>query len=343
MDATVLGAGVFGLCAAYALAQRGLRVRVVDSGGVAAGSSGGIVGALAPHVPERWNPKKAHQFDSLIAAEAYWSGVAEISGMETGYARLGRLQPVADDAALGLAQARAEESRTLWQGKAEWRVIRAADAGDFAPVSPSGYLIHDTLTARLHPRLACAALATAVERLGGEITNEAEVQGVVVHATGWQGLLELSEAFEKPVGAGVKGQAALLEYMAGQVPQLFADGVHIVPHADGTVAIGSTSEREFSDGAATDEQLDDLVSRAIRICPALKGAPVLERWAGVRPRAKTRSPMVGAWPDRPGHYVANGGFKIGFAMAPVVAGLLADLIVDDKDGIPDGFRVEASL
>ena len=54
-DVTVLGAGIFGLSIAWALTQKGAHVRVIDPQGVAAGSSGGVVGALAPHVPEQWN------------------------------------------------------------------------------------------------------------------------------------------------------------------------------------------------------------------------------------------------------------------------------------------------
>ncbi|MDG1068243.1 MAG: FAD-dependent oxidoreductase, partial [Sulfitobacter sp.] len=40
---------------------------------------------------------------------------------------------------------------------------------------------------------------------------------------------------------------------------------------------------------------------------------------------------------------ANGGFKIGFGMAPKVAQVMADLLLDAKDTIPKGFRVEDSL
>ena len=77
--------------------------------------------------------------------------------------------------------------------------------------------------------------------------------------------------------------------------------------------------------------------------PALAEAPVIARWAGVRPRARSRAPMLGAWPDRPGHFIANGGFKIGFGMAPKVAQVMADLVLEGLAEIPDGFRVEASL
>ena len=51
-EVTIRGAGIFGLSIAWECARRGTKVTVVDPHGVAAGSSGGIVGALAPHVPE---------------------------------------------------------------------------------------------------------------------------------------------------------------------------------------------------------------------------------------------------------------------------------------------------
>ena len=50
--------------------------------------------------------------------------------------------------------------------------------------------------------------------------------------------------------------------------------------------------------------------------------------------------MLGAWPGRAGHFVANGGFKIGFGMAPKVAEVMADLVLEGRDGVPAGFRVE---
>ena len=127
------------------------------------------------------------------------------------------------------------------------------------------------------------------------------------------------------------------------MPQLYADGLHIIPHADGTVAIGSTSERSFEHPNDTDAQLDDVIARATAAVPVLQQAEVIERWAGVRPRAKSRAPMLGAWPQRPEHYIANGGFKIGFGMAPKVSQVMADLLLDGKDHIPPGFRVEDNL
>ncbi|MDP2519930.1 NAD(P)/FAD-dependent oxidoreductase [Shimia thalassica] len=343
VDVTVLGAGAFGLSVAWACLQRGAKVRVIDPYGVGAGSSGGVVGALAPHTPENWNDKKEFQFQSLIMAEAFWAEVEETGGVSSGYGRTGRLQPVLNDRGLELARARQETSGALWRGQAKWRVISEEDAGPWAPRTPTGFLIHDTLSARMHPRMACASLAAAIQEKGGEITKEAPHEGQVVWATGWQGLVSLSQDMGRMVGNGVKGQAALLRLDRPDLPQLFADSVHVVPHVDGTVAIGSTSEREFDNPTSTDAQIDAVLERAFAAVPALKNAEVIERWAGVRPRAKSRAPMLGLHPLREGAFIANGGFKIGFGMAPKVGAVMADLILDGVDTIPDDFRPEASL
>lgn len=330
IDVTVMGAGVFGLSVAFACAKRGATVRVIDPNGVASGSSGGLVGALAPHVPENWNDKKAFQFESLMMADAFWRDVEQLAGVGVGYARTGRLQPLADERAVALAQARAETAQDLWQGKATWQVIAAGDA-TWIPPSPTGLVVHDTLSALIHPRRATCGLAAALTALGGEVVSKGTAAGKVVWATGWSGMQEIG-------GNGVKGQAALLRHDAAGQPQLFADALHIIPHADGTVAVGSTSEREFDAPFETDCGLDDVLDRAIAAFPVLKDAPVIERWAGVRPRSKSRAPVLGMHPMRAGDYIANGGFKIGFGMAPKVGAVMADLILDAQDTIPAGFR-----
>jgi glycine/D-amino acid oxidase-like deaminating enzyme len=343
VDLTVRGAGIFGLAIAWEALRRGARVRVVDPGGPGAGASGGVVGALAPHTPDGWNEKKQFQLESLLMAEAYWAGIEDASGMGTGYGRTGRLQPLADAGAVRLAEAREAAAAERWGGAAIWRVV---DAGGWTwePVSPTGRLVHDTLSARLDPARAVAATAAAIRAAGGEIVAEGSDEGAVVWATGWRGLEDLSRAFGRPVGGGVKGQALLLRVAVPEdAPQLFVDGLHIVPQIGGHVAIGSTSENAFEDPSTVDAQLDLLHERAVAALPVLHGAPVDRRWAGVRPRARTRAPLLGPWPGRPGHFVANGGFKIGFGIAPRVAQVMADLVLEGRETFPPAFRVENSV
>lgn len=341
-EVTVRGAGVFGLSIAWVCVQRGARVHLVDPFGAGSGSSGGIVGALAPHVPENWNTKKAFQLESLLMAADFWQQVEEAGGQRSGYLRSGRLQPIVDQAALERAHARAATATELWGDAARW-IVRAVPDHHWVPPSPTGWMIEDTLSARIHPRDACAALVAALRARGVHVQPDAPDRGRVVWATGVSGLAAVSATHTRAVGNGVKGQAALLRYDARDEPQLFVDTLHFVPHADGTVAIGSTSESQYDDETGTDAQLDELMERARRALPALKDAAVIARWAGIRPRARSRAPMLGAWPGRTGHFIANGGFKIGFGMAPKVAHVMADLLLEDINAIPAGFEVAASF
>lgn len=346
-DVTVMGAGVFGLASAWAMARRGVRVRVIDPAGIGAGASGGVVGALSPHVPEAWNAKKQFQLESLVMAEGWWAGVEAASGLSTGYARHGRVQPVHDESALARARERAAGAEALWQGAGRWEVV--AGAGDDTGLeswgleSPTGWFVRDTLSARIAPRRALDALSGAIHATGGRVVAEGTPTGPVLWATGVAGLADLSAEFGRVMGVGVKGQAAVFGLDGAGSPQIFADALHIVPHADGTVAIGSTSEMAFSAGTETDCGIDRLIAEARALVPALADAPVLERWAGVRARAVTRAPVLGAWPGRAGAYVANGGFKIGFGIAPKVGEVIADLMLEGIDRIPAGFRVEDCL
>ncbi len=337
-DLTVRGAGIFGLTVAWAAVKKGARVRVIDPRGVGGGSSGGVVGALAPHAPERWNDTKAFQLECLLAAPGFWQEIEVASGQSSGFRASGRIQPLANDRAVTLAKERALSARDLWRGQASWSVT--GDCGTWAPPSPTGLWVHDTLSSQIDPARALPALAAAVAGAGAEIAPDGAEVGAVIHATGWEGLLELSANLGVEVGSGEKGQAAVLRADPGLVPQIYAENLHIVAHGPGRVAIGSTSERPFVEADKTDEKLDDLIARATSVMPDLRDAPVVQRWAGVRPRARSRAPILGPWPDRPGHFVANGGFKIGFAVAPGLAPLVVDLALSGADAIPDQFRLQ---
>jgi glycine/D-amino acid oxidase-like deaminating enzyme len=283
------------------------------------------MGALSPHAPEGWDEGKAAQLESLRMAEGFWARVQEAGGEDPGYARTGRLMPVADAKALEAARRREAAAPELWGGVAEWRVEAVSEG--WGPVSPAGVWVRDTLAARVAPRRALAALVAAIRARGGEVVREGAEEGAVVLATGVAGL----------GGLGVKGQAALLRLPGAEAePQVYAGGVYVVPHADGTVAVGSTAEKEWTDPVSTDERLEAVIAKARALVPALGEAPVVERWAAVRPRAPSGALWLGR--DASGAYVANGGFRTGFGMAPLVGRWMAELVLEGRDAIPAGFR-----
>lgn len=344
VDVEIFGAGIFGLSIAYSCAKRGHKVRVIEKSNIGAGASGGILGALAPHSPHAWNEKKQFQLDSLLMAANWWEEARNVGGVQSGYRRVGRLQPIANQRILEQSRARQTLAQQRWASKAEWQIINAE--GSWMPQSETGLAIFDTLTASIRPRKALGCIAAAIRSLGGEII-EGTLKGfgadIVVHATGHEGLEELNHMLGAKVGGGEKGQAALLKFAAPSQTQIFVDSIHVIPHANGTVAVGSTSERYHDGSCATDTNLDNLIERARRFVPAIRDAPILSRWAGLRPRSSTRAPILGPHPCREGQFIANGGFKIGFGIAPLVGESMADLMLSGKSRIPAAFDPFAAV
>ncbi len=338
IDLIVRGAGILGLTVAWEAAKRGLKVCISDPNGIASMASGSIVGALAPHVPENWNSKKQFQFQSLISAEEFWNIVDSESGLNSGYARLGRLQPINDEKALLLARNRLESSKELWRGLAKWRIIESS--GPWSLTSETGKWVFDTLSARINPTDACFSLARAIQKKGGVFEPHLKRYPNIrtVWATGVHDLERISEFTNVKFRTAVKGQAALFKLNRVDYPQVYANSIHFVPHSNGTVAVGSTSENEFSSSTTTDERLERLIENSMSIIPELRRLEPIKRWADVRPRSKSRAPIVGKHPIIEGDYIINGGFKIGLGMAPELARLLISLIFDGNDQVPEAFK-----
>ena len=107
-----------------------------------------------------------------------------------------------------------------------------------------------------------------------------------------------------------------------------AGHLYIVPKAD-RIIIGATSEPGRVLSQSEPDRIDDLLAHAIRICPVLETAPVLESWAGVRPGRKNHAPLLGRT-RLDGVFVASGHFRNGILLAPITAQIMADLILDGE-------------
>ena len=190
---------------------------------------------------------------------------------------------------------------------------------------------------------AAGVAATGSSRAAAAVAAVAvAAAAAVVVAAGVAGFDLIAPFVGEVAGRAEKGQAALIDIDLGTLPIVHADGIYLIAHRHGRVAVGSTSERRFED-EGTDALLDDVLARAHAICPRLAMGRVVRRWAGLRPRANGRDPMLGAVPGAQGVYAALGGFKIGFGIGEKVGRTVVQEIVEGSVEMPDSFRVAAHL
>ncbi|HWU64547.1 MAG TPA: FAD-binding oxidoreductase [Ensifer sp.] len=373
VDLLVVGGGVMGLWASLKAGRAGLQVLLVDEGRLGQGASFGHLGALMAHSPDKWNAKKQFQFDALLSLEDEVRSLEVETGLSTGYARAGRLIPLPKRHLRDIALRHEEDAKINWFGQDgrsfEWRVTDAPPASDWPPTEGiEGGFVLDTFTARANPRAFTAALVAAIRRLpnvgvaesvalldldAGRLsatlsTGEAVGFGHVIIAAGYKAFPMLERLLpprNAALGMPVKGQSALLAAeIDPSLPLIFLDGLYVVPHEGGRVAIGSTSENVFDAPFATDQLLEDLIVRARRLVPSLEDAPVVDRWAGLRPKAAARDPLVGPLPGLERIIALTGGFKVSFGIAHRLAdAALRDVLGSAAVEIPATFRVQHHL
>jgi len=331
-----------GLWAAIHAERLGIRTLLVEAGRFGQGASGGLLGALMPHMPDKWSAKKQFQFDALVSLEGDITALEAETGLSAGYRRSGRLIPLPQPHLHRIALGHSQDAEKHWRHgdrQFHWHVSDTAPVdGWIDPAAGASGFVFDTLAARVAPRSLLKALVTflggakhvrlaeglPVENIDPEngvaSTRDGAIHfGCCILSAGHRSfsiLDGLTPGRHSSLGQPVKGQAALLKAdVDASLPVIFRDGLYIVPHEGGLVAVGSTSENRFDDPISTDGQLDGLLAAARTMAPVLADAEVVERWAGLRPKAIDRDPMVGAHPEHPRLIALTGGFKVSFGLA----------------------------
>lgn len=72
----------------------------------------------------------------------------------------------------------------------------------------------------------------------------------------------------------------------------------------------------------------------------LKDAHIVTKWAGVRPKATQRDPMIGYLPESQSLFVATGGFKISYGIAHRIAQAACERLIgaDQLTELPPTFE-----
>ncbi|MCJ9752023.1 FAD-binding oxidoreductase [Neorhizobium sp. BETTINA12A] len=370
-DLVILGGGIMGLWAAVKAERLGIRTLLVDAGSLGQAASGGLLGALMPYMPDKWDDKKQFQFDALLSLEDEIAELEAETGMACGYRRSGRLIPLPKPHLRKIALGHSADAEACWRRgdrRFHWHVLDRPPQKGWPDASfAAAGLVHDTFAARVSPRGLVSALAAFLRRAGNvrivegleaetidPITNriifrggESVAFGQCIVSAGHRSfslLQGVSPRLKHPIGQPVKGQAALLKAnIDPSLPVIFLNGLYLVAHEGGHVAVGSTSEDMFEDPYSTDSQLDELIARARSLVPALAQAPVVERWAGLRPKAIGRDPMVGAHPDHARVIALTGGFKVSFGIAHRLADAALNAVNGREMRLPASFTLTSHL
>ncbi|MBA4352897.1 MAG: FAD-dependent oxidoreductase [Rhodobacter sp.] len=314
---TILGAGVAGLCAATALAERGMSLRVVDSGAEGAGASWLAGGMLAPLVEAESAPAEVAQLGA--SAADWWA--ARVPGV----ARRGTLvvAPPRDRAEFDRFAARTTGHERI--GPERIAALEPDLAGRFATA------LHYPDEAHLDPRIALSALAEGLRRRGVHIRYDTQTDPdrAEIDCRG------LAARDALPGLRAVRGEMLLLrcpEVTLSRPVRLLHPRfpVYVVPRGNGLYMVGATMVETDKPGPITLRSAMELMGAAFALHPAFAEAAIVETGSGLRP----------AWPDNMpriskarGRLHLNGLYRHGFLTAPALAEQLADTFAPTRTGV----------
>ena len=320
MHVTVIGAGVAGLACAVELAERGATVEVVERGESlgASNCSWYAGGMLAP-------------WCELQTAEPL---VARLGGESIGWWQK-RFPGTALKGSLVIAHGRDESELTQFGRRTER--FEWLDGDGIAALEPDlGGRFSKALYFReeghLDPRAALAALAHRLAELGVPIrfgvtgsAAESKNRGVI-DCTGLAARGVLKDL------RGVKGEMLLVRSrdvsLARPVRVLHPRiPMYVVPRADGLFMVGATMIESDQPTRITARSMLELLSAAYALHPAFGEAEIIEIGTGVRPAFSDNLPRL-IWND--GTLYVNGLFRHGFLLAPSLARMAAQILLEDR-------------
>jgi glycine oxidase len=335
-DYLVIGAGIWGLTAAWRLGTDGARVGVFDDGAEPAAAV--AAGMLCPW-SEREDDGEHDLDDALRAAATGWPSFAtrleQASGLPSGHAECGSVFVASRPEHLGAVR-RLRTNLERAGRDAPWcdaDAIRRLEPG-LGPAVTGGIALDDEH--QVDPQQLLAALREAARRVGVVVIDQ-RATSVTPDAVTDAGR-DTHRARRVILAAGhassrlsqrlairpVKGQIITLRPRGDEPPLLTrlvrSPGVYLVPRRDGRVLVGATSE-ERSDRDVTVDGVYGLLDQALRLAPGLSEYGFDAVRCGLRPAASDTKPVLG--PDESGLVWATGGYRHGALLLPLVDQVIA--------------------
>ncbi|TAL94784.1 MAG: FAD-binding oxidoreductase [Paraburkholderia sp.] len=356
-DALIVGAGIVGAACAAELAARGMRVDVIDAGGIGGGATAAGMGHIVV-----MNDTPA-EFALSRYSRDLWLELAPQLRTRDAFARCGTLWVAADDEELGAAHAMHDAFAA--QGVAaqllDAQALRACEpalapsmAGGlriehdsivYAPTAAQWLLTQSPAAANINVRLNAEATkveARHVTLRSGERISAAHVivaNGIAAHRLvpsvplqPKKGHLLITDRYPGVI------QHQLLEL--GYIKSAHhASGTSVAfnaqPRPTGQLLIGSSRQFDSTDPAVEMPVLAQMLRRAAHYLPALPALNGIRAWTGFRAASPDGLPLIGPAGDMaPGVWLALGHEGLGVTTSLASAKLLAAQITQDAPPIP---------
>jgi len=350
-DVVIVGGGVIGLAIARKLALRGMSdVCLIERGTLGAEASFAAAGMLLPQV----EADAEDDFFTLACRSrdlypAFAAALREETGIDVELDTTGTLY-----LALNERDQDEIERRYRWQARAGLAVelLTAASARELEPCVSESTLgaLRFPNDIQVENRRLLSALANSVNNLGIKVLTETNVESLAIErdrvegvqtnrgtivckslvmaAGTWTSFVLRSSGCPDPVIQPVRGQMVCLE----SKPQLtrhvlYSPRGYLVPRQDGRLLAGSTSENAGFAKRVTAGGISSILRNTLEISPAIATLPVVDTWAGLRPRPADGLPVLGACGEIDGLFYATGHYRNGILLAPLTAELITDAIV----------------
>jgi len=355
LDALIIGAGIVGAACACELAQRGLRVAVVDrdivGGGATAAGMGHIVVmddseaqfALTRYSQQRWQELRRELPDDVeyeqcgtIWVAADEEEMIEVRRKRDYYGKRGVPTEVLDGKALQNLEP------NLRRGLAGGLLV--PEDGVLYPPCAASFLIH-----RAQQRGVTLRLGVAVSQVGGgavRLADGSEVFAeIIVNASG-AGAPDLTPGLEIQKRKGhlvitdrypgfVRRQLVELGYLKS-AHSVGGDSVafNVQPRRTGQILVGSSRQYGADHSEVDNFMLVRMLRRAQEYLPGLAQMSAVRTWTGFRAATPDKLPLIGPWTGDRSLFLATGHEGLGITTSLGTARLLADQITGAKSEIP---------